>query len=422
MVRPPIAKRQRRMRTSSRKKSRSKSGKKYARKRSIPQSDLRSVRRRLFTGKRRYKRSVKRSATDIVSVPYEKGTARLGKKPRFTLRQLKKEALQDNHFTVFRYQYCSTPDDPRGAIVCGYRFNSSDTLGDTDTKYMVYPCHTFDITSCINTSGIGITQYAPGLGLSRPRVSDTSLQNLGFYNIIPAQSSGGVTQSNGHWQIETTSAPNISGACCPGAKSIMQWADIRLILYGRASNYTKYVVELVQFDHDHCPDAVRLSRVASQSRNCEEFNEYLVKPFISNPILTNNTALRKYMKVLYHKEVNIQPKDGDFNNPQPNAKELRIFKWMNRLCRYNWDNIDGATNIPNEDMSWRLTQGTYRNTVEPKARIYLMIRAQTTLETTDQAVAGYDAYTATNTHSNLYPTYDILIRTKHNIGSQNVPV
>lgn len=422
MVRPPVSRRSKRTRSALKRKS-TRSSKKNVRKRSISQSDVSSVRRRLFNVKRRYKKYTKKTSTDIVTVPYEKGSVRIGRKPRMNIRQLRKETLQDGHWTVFRYQAVSSPDDNRGFMLLNYRINSSASIdANTDTRYMVYPCHAFDLTSCQNTSGVVTSNYAPGLGMGRVNIYDNNVNNLGFFNILPTQSNGGVTQNDGLWRVESISAPNISGGCVPGAKSILEWVDIRLILYGRAANYTKYVVELVQFDMDHCSDAVRTLRTSSQGRNQEEFNEYLVKPYISNPILTNNTALRKYMKVLYHKEINIQPKDADYSNVQPNAKEIRIFKWMNRLCRYNWDIIDGTNNLPLEDMTWRQTQGTYRNTVHPKARIFLMIRAQSTLQSSDILAAGYTPHIATNTEANLYPTYDILIRTKHNIGSQNVPL
>lgn len=400
--------------------------------RRVSRPAARAVRRRINYGRKRTSsskriaRNKKRTrGSDYVDRVYEVSRVVSGKRPRLSLRNLKKQVASDLLKTTFRFSYLSDPSDAFGMMCLNYAQNNSADVPDSNPLYRCLPCHVYDLTSCLNYNNGVVGAYPPGLGLGQQRNVVAGFNSM-FFTPLPGQNVSGNGIVSCPWQVETTDANATGGlSACPGAKSVLNWADIRLMLYGRNNQPTRFTVQLVQFDPDVIPDTSPASRSNAQLTSIDEFYEYLVKQYCSNPLNTTNSRLRKYMKVMYTKEIMIQPKDGDYANvPPPNCKELRIFKWLNRLCRYDWDERrQGTGQVPvTGTMEYNRTQGDFKQTVEPRARIYLMIRAQTQVESTSVNYATWSAtaYNGNRTGvANTYPTYDIMIRTNHSVGLGN---
>lgn len=208
------------------------------------------------------------------------------------------------------------------------------------------------------------------------------------------------------WQLkpENISASASSFANKPHAQDYLKWAKIDMLFYHPLTISTKINVQLVQFMDRRLVPVQTVYPVSSENMDtfATAFWQSQLKGYMYSPISpTNGKSYSRYIKVLHNETFLLNPKEST-EATNTRYKILKLFKNFNRCQKYDWEQND-AMNMDTGDIQYNL--GKNQVTVQPKARIYLMIRALST-----ELTGG--TYPPTG-YANVWPTADIFVRTAH---------
>lgn len=315
----------------------------------------------------------KRHQTPVVKEEYQKERVQLGRKVKKNLKGAWKHIknnLNESRQSIRSYVEFGSSN--------GFNFlqNVAASAADPWTPPMIL----YDLTSCRNVVGGVVTDYNP---CWKPEFSNYGAAgNLTW--VQPATS--------GNWLPEDTPAASTTAASYPQDKSVLDWVSAKLLFYSPFNIPTRISVQIVQFtDRRFCPG----ESTGAADPLVNAFYQGLIKKYSYSPLEEGNSNLKKWMKVLYSKDFIMEPKDTDEQVPAQ-YKQLDIFNRMNRVCKYDWNQND-AMNVMSVDT--QVNNSRNLNVVEPKARIYLMIRAQSKLNSVISNA--------------VHPSFDIVLRTKH---------
>lgn len=328
-------------------------------------------------GKRYAKTTVQRTDT-----PYSQSSLTIGRKvPRNIAQAFKLLDVVKDHY-VIRYSGCNAANLGEGY----YKLWASNIAGLRDL-----PCKIFDLTSIINRTDGTLNAAAPGY---EPKINpDGSIQ---FVSQSCVDAAGNVVNP-GVWQYEDSGWAGAGvGDNVPGTKSILDWLDIRLRLYGHFTGQCKWSIQLVQFaDHANAPEYQPTTPNASRTA----LWQHLVKPFTYSSIFTTASNQQGKMRVLRSWNYILQPGTNESNKQ---FRDVKYFLRMNRRQNYAWADADGLTSSDGvmTDDDFAVTSGTGRAVVTPRARIYLLIRASA-----QTPAAAFDKLS--------HPSMDMIVRAKH---------
>lgn len=178
----------------------------------------------------------------------------------------------------------------------------------------------------------------------------------------------------------------------PSGSSHLNWIKAKLLFYAPTSIPCRYQIDIVQFkDTRLVPDAT--TGVSSFARS---FYQAMTKRFAFSPLEDGDTKYQKYMKVLYTNSFILNPKEST-ESVNTIFRQVDIFLRLNRRCTYDWEVQDGVGMLAQEGPQ---NYGENNKTsVHPRARIFMIIRAQANNST---------AYSAT-----VHPSYEMVLKTCH---------
>lgn len=204
--------------------------------------------------------------------------------------------------------------------------------------------------------------------------------------------------------------------------AFLMWSDIRLAFYGAAHCPTRIIVELIQFKKDYF-DPYNTAGVTSDQQaeiNMHYINEF--KNLVFHPLDVNTGNRAANIKVLSRKVYEIGPDTTSSEDPASPNILCKMFKRFNRLCNWRWRNTNTADGVTNPTVTdpninpkdgdldapdWQIQdQAQLRNTVVPRARVYLYVRAEAmrpVLSTVNQS---------TDEVKRHCPSFDICVRNK----------
>lgn len=185
--------------------------------------------------------------------------------------------------------------------------------------------------------------------------------------------------------------------------SIMQWADIRMNLWGCKNKPTKWCIQLVKFRSKLVDPWYNLVTTAANQSEYKDFWYSQVAPYMFNPIHhdPNNNGWR--LKVVKTWTFTQDPTLTIENDTDPKCKELRIFHKFNKYIK--WDTINNGTNTVARELDapgyTQVIADTSTNCyADSRYGYYLMIRALN---------CGADEV-VDNTNT---PSFDLSVRMKH---------
>lgn len=289
-------------------------------------------------------------------------------------------------------------------------FNHKDTSA---TATLTAPIHMYDITAWVNNVS-GALSYAP-LGRC---LQYTAAAGAGWTAPIQGVFQNGAGNTN-VWTVEHT-GHNVGVNIASHKRDILEWFDYRMLCYGRTVVPTRWRVAIVQLMDDgwHPHEVTTDGPPVSDGNPYNEFWNSLSAPFMNNPIEGGNPySVKGHIKYLHCEDFMIESlstTDGVGANI-PKVHEVRGFHRFNRLQNYGWDTplaeavyanatFGGPGATYDGQNKWQSTTSDYSNMVQPKARIYLMVAAQSGA-TTSAAPGVWSA--AVN------PSYDLFMRVKH---------
>jgi len=304
---------------------------------------------------------------------YTRNVRTVGHKPRRSLRAAWKllDANKSSMVQVFdRYNRFG------GDRGCQEMMNtSSGALG----QYYV-PCHLYDLTSTNNIVGTSAVAFNPYLQPDFSNITDTGVlswaPNIGY---------------NGKdWALANTSIAQTFLDSYPSAECTLDWVSIKLLVYVPAAQTARFSIDVVQFtDTRVVPGEIGPYATA--------FWQAAIKKFAFSPLESGGMMYNKHIKRLHTQSFIMEPKETIEVEGQ-HVREVNIFMRLNRACRYDWAQQDPMY-LQQLDTQVNLGNNTQR-TVEPKKRIFLMIRGQATYTST----FSFDV--------SKHPSYDIIIRKK----------
>lgn len=258
--------------------------------------------------------------------------------------------------------------------------NTSTTIS---TGQLIAPLHIFDMTASINDN-MGSIQV-PQIGYEL-RFSDPT--DAAVCQFVPLVPSTGGTMALERYDSKYDTITNQY----PGTRDLLDYVSADMMFYCPVQNSTRVNVQFVQFKRDElCPEAA----FTAGSGFATAFWQNYIKRYTYSPLSVLNAKSDKDITILKNINFYMDPKES---TEPVNAitKRLKIFHRFNRLCNYNYNSED-KVKMYDDDMTINIAQNETQ--VVPKARIYMLIRAQ----------ARWNATYS----SNLHPSYDISYRQKH---------
>lgn len=281
--------------------------------------------------------------------------------------------------------------------------NKVDSIGNR-----FVPVHLYDLTAYPNTIAGGFSNVNPTYQLTF-----SSSNNPAFYGLVNQDREG--TTADGKWQQE--SMPDIFGSnssLLPQRRTLLENINLKMLAYGAKGNACNYQIDFVQFT-DEIVDPLFISVNGVVGRDLEAaraFWQQICKPFCSHPISDQSPMYKtqKFMKTLKSYKFTMQGVNTDEANALiPHQKNIKLYMPLNRILKYDWRETDTtALGDLVDPGAYTQNLGRTTNWVEPKARIYMMIRAFNHVQV---------AYTPGVSTIDITPSYDINIHSSlQNIG------
>jgi len=324
------------------------------------------------TRKRSATKSKRKSGETHQVEGYTRKTTTLGRSPRQTLGQAWKMLKGNKKSTYFGMrQY-----NQFGGAVGQVPLHNTSNAGAS----WLPPIVLYDLTSQPNVINNTLVYTTPCWKPVFTTVTDVAALQWA-QNINAVQ-----------WAVENSATSAALLDTFAGAECILDWAQIKLLFYAATTQTQRYQVDVVQIKDDRLvPDAANTSQFACA------FWQAAVKKFAYSSLEPGAPKYSRYFKIL-HSQTWIMDSKDTIETEQAHMRELSVFLKLNRRCKFDWEdhdrmnllNVEGQTN----------TDQNIKTTVHPKARIFLMIRAQS-------------KYTSVYTHDpTIHPSFDIVLRTK----------
>ena len=329
--------------------------------------------RRRTTG-RTVTRRKKSRETSAPSGEYTNNAVALGRKAGHGLRDVWKLLNANKSSTIFGYRGYSQFGGTQG-IFGLVNVSPSASLGPLEV-----PLHLWEITSAVNTVGGTITY-------------PNWFWKLAFSD--PTATAANVTWTNSMQPtIENADSSATIIDNLPSGSSTLDWMSARLLFYNSLTLPTRYQIDVVQIKDTRLMPETASVNTATPFHVA--FWQAMVKRFTQNPLETGDTKYQKYLKVLHSQSFILNPKETT-ETVNTIMRQISIFMRLNRRCTYDWQD---SAKMGMLNLSTQVNlDGAIQTQVHPRARIFLMIRAQ--------------ARNGTAYSTNIHPSYDVVLRTKH---------
>lgn len=302
---------------------------------------------------------------------YTRQSVSMGKKKPKTLAQVSKFVKSNISQRVLSHRNYSQFGGSGGALAL---LNTSTT---STTGSLSLPLHLWELNASPNVvNGVATNPTI----MWTPQFSDpTSTGTLSWNK--PA-----ITLA-----LENADAPTNAYDNYPMGGDVMDWFKAKMIFYCPTTLPCRYQIDVVQIkDTRLVPDTANTGAFAAA------FYQAMSKRFAYSPLEEGDSRYQKYLKVLYTTTFILNPKEST-EAVNTIYREVNIFMRTNRRCTYDWEDQDQMAMLSQEGQT--NTDTNLKTSVHPRARIFLMIRAQSKNGT---------AYSPT-----IHPSYDIVLKTAH---------
>jgi len=181
------------------------------------------------------------------------------------------------------------------------------------------------------------------------------------------------------------------------ADTILEKVKCTMVLNGPTQRSTKWCIQLVQLS-----DTVTPGVDLASSNEATAFWQAMCRPYGFSPLETGPRGeLKKNIKYLKTMEYIMDSPESNEDHLTARMRHVDFTMYLNRKQNYRWGRVNDLTNISVADTPLD-TVGAFSTKPDPKARIYLMIRALCTYQ--GPSIAPTSA---------LFPSYDIKLDMTH---------
>lgn len=287
----------------------------------------------------------------------------------------------------FRVQGITQFDTSSGFYALSTRRNTTPA---PNIQYL--PVHVWDLT-CLPQ---GANQAPVGFALFQQGVTTN-----GTFQLNQTDPTGAVVANN---NLQNENITNTFTQ--PWRKSLHDFTHIKLNLYGVRNRATKFMVQIIQLTDEYA------DFITGAQANVEKAKvyDYLARPFMYNNLNIGDPQTKVDIKVIKQFTTIIDSITLDqvgAANAIPKIQTVNWFIKHNRMRLYDWRRND--TPDLNNNAAYDIEQTNVEQRVDPKKRIYMVIRA---MSPTNSQVAGITP-TSVAPDVNTEPSYDCVIRQKH---------
>lgn len=334
--------------------------------------------------KSKVKRGGKRKARSVTSVStkrkretyvpqgeYTRNSLAIGKRPRKTLKAAWKLLEQNKTSNVYSVRAYSQFGGVNGSYWLA-NTSPSTTTGPWNT-----PLHLWELTSAPNN--ISSTLVYPNVRWVPQFSTPTDTGALTWSTADALGIENADTQPN---MLHTL----------PLGNDTLDWVQAKLLLYCPTTLPARFQIDVVQFNDTRLvPD-----NTTGVSTFAAAFWQSMLKRFAFSPLEPGNNKYQKYLKVLHSQTFILNPKETT-EAVNTIFREVNVFMRFNRKCTYDWEDQDRMNMLQQEGPT--NLDANIKTQVHPRARIFLMIRAQ--------------SRNGTGPSSTIHPSYDIVLRMRH---------
>lgn len=267
------------------------------------------------------------------------------------------------------------------------------------------PLHLWEMTGAIQSNGVAMV--APVIFYKLGLTSETAAAGVVWRGALnganpvdqitttnPVRAVAGSDSNYTPQRIFTDSTFDLTQAQSgPGARGFLGSVGFKLLLNSPQTKGCTFVIQMVQLHENVVPGATPTVETTS-------FWQAMTKPYAYSPLADGlHEKHRKYIKILKSTTVHLDAPESVEDHVISRTKLLRLYFNMNRALNFKWGIATATQNMENNTLITDMSALEFVTHVEPKARVFLMIRAQA-----EQALA-YDALT--------HPSYDIVMKTYH---------
>lgn len=338
---------------------------------SLVQSGKKAVRNRRRTRSAVGTKPKRSKETYVPGAEYTKTSTALGRVPRHNLKQVWKLLDQNKTTNLYSHRQYTQFAGANGAIQIE-NYSATSTTG-----ILSPPMHLWEINACPNV--VNNVPVNPSIWWA-PRFSNPT-------------STGTLTWANANnLSLEQADGNSSQVGNYPIGSDTLNWMSAKMIFYCPTTLPCRFQIDVVQFkDTRLVPDST-----TGVSQFAAAFYQAMVKRFAYSPLETGDVKYQKYLKVLHTQSFILTPKEST-EAVNTIFREVNLFMRFNRRCTYDWEDNDkmaviGVDGQQNLDVN-------IKTQVHPRARIFLVIRAQ-----------SQNAVSYSNT---IHPSYDIVLKTSH---------
>lgn len=267
------------------------------------------------------------------------------------------------------------------------------------------PCHLYDVTSAPNNVNGSVDNAQCGYKLTFSDPTNNS-------NVVwLAMGNACAPITAGHTATSPSSVPNNT--------SMLRGVAAKFLFYSPQTIPTRITVSLIQLSQDkmHPPktasgsfdnvgpfvaDGTLLATVTD--RSVVSFWQNVVHSYVKNPVtIGDSNIVSRNLKVLKRHSFILNPKETS-DNTAATYHAFNFYHKFNRKCKYDWADQD-KVDLRTDDESFQNVAAN-KCSVEPRARMYLMVTADSVYNNgTEQVLTGA-------------PSYDVSLRFYHDdVGS-----
>lgn len=300
----------------------------------------------------------------------------------------------------------------------------SNQIGAANTR-IDQPVHLWDLTAVpqgVNSTGLqypatfhqlyftnetptGVHVWETKVGGGSPAI----VTSFGTRNNTVDKAWGWYPTDNNLSLRASSTVSDLNRIAAPGAKSVLQKVNVKMILNGPQTKPTKWCIQLVQLKQNVTPGVAVTASNPNGTLLADAFWSAIAKPFGYSPLDNQMPRrLQQYIKVLKTWTVVMDTPESVEDHLRARMHHLNLNINLNRSCNYLWgtesDRITANTvDIP-ENGYINSGDNEYLCQVHPNARVWLMVRAL--CEFQGPSIGPTDQ---------LFPSYDIIMNATHRI-------
>jgi len=345
------------------------------------------------TRKQTYDRTPDQGLSD-----YKKSVATYGR--RAPLAKLVKKAtyqtLNTQVYSIFNYGAWN-----RGSGKIMVRSNQPGALGTT----LIQPLQLWDLSAINQGSGASVNypaafyecqftnETATGEVIWLTNVNNATTTAVGLDQFAGLYNPG----FNPHLTYSSQPSYLIDPTYEGQADTILEKVKCTMVLNGPSQRSTKWCIQLVQLS-----EAVTPGVVDASSNESTAFWQAMCRPYGYSPLETGPRGeLKKNIKILKTMEYIMDSPESVEDHLTARMRHIDFSIYLNRKQNYRWGRVNDLTAMNISDIPLD-TVGSFSTKPDPKARIYLMIRALCTYQ--GPSVAP---------NNGLFPSYDIKLDMTH---------